>query len=164
MQGSVHLSTVAAKAVCLGEALRPSFKEYGKRVVANARALAEALISQGLDVLTGGTDTHLLLVDLRSRDLTGNEAEAMLAAANITCNKNPIPFDRRSPAKWSGLRLGVSAGTTRGFGTEEFSEIGAVIAGLLSRLAPVEEARRRVASLCRRFPIYDLAPTAVSAR
>lgn len=161
MQGSVHLSTVAAKAVCLGEALTPSFRDYGKQVVANARALAAALISNGVDVVTGGTDTHVLLLDLRSRGLAGFEAEDALAAVNITCNKNPIPFDPPAPSKWSGLRLGVSAGTTRGFGTTEFTEIGSVIAGRLIGAVSEENGRARVASLCQRFPVYDhLSPVA----
>ncbi len=155
MQGSVHLSTVAAKAVCLGEALNPAFREYAERVVANARALAATLISNGVDVVTGGSDTHLVLLDLRSRGLTGIQAEDALAVVNITCNKNPIPFDPPSPSKWSGLRLGVSAGTTRGFGPQEFGEIGAVIAGRLANAVSAAEGRARVASLCQRFPIYD---------
>ncbi len=154
MQGSVHLSTVAAKAVCLGEALTPSFRDYGKQVVANARELASALVSNDVNVVTGGTDTHLLLLDLRSRRLTGIEAEKALAEVNITCNKNPIPFDAPAPSKWSGLRLGVAAGTTRGFGSEEFAEIGAVIAGRLTGALSAEEGRKRVAALCQRFPVY----------
>jgi glycine hydroxymethyltransferase len=154
MQGSVHLSTVAAKAVCLGEALTPSFREYAKRVVANARTLADALMSDDVDVVTGGTDTHLVLLDLRSRGLTGIEAEKALAAADITCNKNPIPFDPPAPSKWSGLRLGVSAGTTRGFGRREFADIGAVIAGRLTGALNEQAGRERVAALCRRFPVY----------
>lgn len=154
MQGSVHLSTVAAKAVCLGEALNPAFREYGKCVVTNARALAATLISNGVDVVTGGSDTHLVLLDLRSRGITGIQAEDALAVVNITCNKNPIPFDPPSPSKWSGLRLGVSAGTTRGFGPQEFGEIGVVIAGRLDGAVSAEEGRARVASLCQRFPIY----------
>lgn len=160
MQGSVHLSTVAAKAVCLQEALSPAFREYGAQVVANARALAKSLISGSIDVITGGTDTHLLLLDLRSCGLTGPEAEDALAAANITCNRNPIPFDAASPAKWSGLRLGVSAGTTRGFAEEEFTQIGEIIAGLMRRTLSREEARTRVKALCRSFPIYEQAAAA----
>ncbi len=154
MQGSVHLSTVAAKAVCLGEALAPAFKDYGKQVVADARALAESLTAHGVQVVTGGSDTHLLLLDLRSCDLTGIEAEDVLAAINITCNKNPIPFDPPAPSKWSGLRLGVSAGTTRGFGVEQFSQIGEVIAGRLKGTLSEAEGRTKVAALCRDFPIY----------
>ncbi len=154
MQGSVHLSTVAAKAACLGEALSPSYKEYGRQVVDNARALAETLISNGVQVVTGGTDTHLLLLDLRSCGLAGIDAEQALAAVNITCNKNPIPFDPPAPTKWSGLRLGVSAGTTRGFGVGEFVEIGAVIAGRLTGALSEARGREQVATLCRRFPLY----------
>lgn len=155
MQGSVHLSTVAAKAVCLGEALRPGFRDYGKRIVANARALAASLISNGIDVITGGTDTHLLLLDLRSKHLTGAEAEALLAAANITCNKNPTPYDSASPRKWTGIRLGVSAGTTRGFGVPEFEQIGEVIAECLAARTRADRAQAKVADLCAQFPIYD---------
>ncbi len=154
MQGSVHLSTVAAKAACLGEALSPSYKEYGRQVVDNARALAETLISNGVQVVTGGTDTHLLLLDLRSCGLAGIDAEQALTAVNITCNKNPIPFDPPAPTKWSGLRLGVSAGTTRGFGVGEFVEIGAVIAGRLTGALNEARGREQVATLCRRFPLY----------
>ncbi len=154
MQGSVHLSTVAAKAVCLGEALSPAFKDYGKQVVANARALADSLIAHDVQVVTGGTDTHLLLLDLRSCDLSGTQAEDVLAAVNITCNKNPIPFDPPAPSKWSGLRLGVSAGTTRGFGVEQFSKIGEVIAARLKGALSEAEGRTKVAALCRDFPTY----------
>ena len=154
MQGSVHLSTVAAKAVCLGEALDPAFKEYGQRVVENARTLASTLISRGIDIVTGGTDTHLMLVDLRSRGVSGSGAELALASAGITCNKNPIPFDPPAPSKWSGLRLGVSAATTRGFGAEEFTELGNIIADLLDDAKDSDAARERVAGLCARNPIY----------
>jgi glycine hydroxymethyltransferase len=155
MQGSVHLSTVAAKAVCLGEALRPEFRDYGRHVVDNARALAASLLANGIDVITGGTDTHLLLLDLRSKHLTGAEAEALLAAANITCNKNPTPFDSASPGKWTGIRLGVSAGTTRGFGVSEFAQIGEIIARILTAKTNAARARPTVAGLCARFPVYD---------
>ncbi len=154
MQGSVHLSTVAAKAVCLGEALSPAFGDYGRQVIANARALAAALIAGNVNVVTGGTDTHLLLLDLRSRDLSGAEAEDALAAVNITCNKNPIPFDSPAPPKWSGLRLGVAAATTRGFREREFAEVGAVIAGRLTGSLKEDQGRARVAALCECFPIY----------
>ena len=159
MQGSVHLSTVAAKAVCLGEALNPSFRQYGAQVVANARALAESLTSNGVDVITGGSDTHLLLLDLRSLKLSGAQAEDALAAVDITCNKNPIPFDSAAPSKWSGLRLGVAAGTTRGFGAAEFAEIGAIIGGRLTGGVTVEDGKPKVAALCRKFPIYGYALT-----
>jgi glycine hydroxymethyltransferase len=154
MQGSVHLSTVAAKAVCLGEALDPAFKEYGRRVVENARTLASTLISRSIDVVTGGTDTHLMLVDLRSRGVSGSDAELALSDADITCNKNPIPFDPPAPSKWSGLRLGVSAATTRGFDAEEFTELGNIIADLLDDAKDSDAARKRVADLCARHPLY----------
>ena len=154
MQGSVHLSTVAAKAVCLGEALEPGFRDYGRRVVANARAMSARLVANSVDVITGGTDTHLLLLDLRSKNLTGVEAESLLAAANITCNKNPTPHDSTAPSKWTGIRLGVAAGTTRGLGIDEFGQLGDIIAGLLSARDSSKQARERVAELCKKFPIY----------
>ncbi len=162
LQGSVHLSTVAAKAVCLGEALRPSFKVYARRVLENARALASSLAARDVDVLTGGTDTHLVLASVSGLGLTGARAEQALAAAGITCNKNPAPFDPPRPARWSGLRLGVCAGTTRGFGTGEFRLLADVIADLLHASRgedalheeTVVSARARVAELCARFPIY----------
>ena len=157
MQGSVHLSTVAAKAVCLGEALDPAFKEYGRRVVENARTLASTLISRGIDIVTGGTDTHLMLVDLRSRGVSGGDAELTLSGADITCNKNPIPFDPPAPSKWSGLRLGVSAATTRGFGAEEFTALGNIIADLLDDAKDSDAARERVAGLCACHPLYPAA-------
>lgn len=162
LQGSVHLQSVAAKAVCLGEALRTEFRAYGERVLANARTLAQILVSRGVDVLTGGTDTHLLLVDLRQLGLTGAAAEQRLAGVNITCNKNPTPFDKPSPLTWTGLRLGTSAGTTRGFGKAEFEQIGLIISDLLlaedtgDNNAIVADARARVGNLCKQYPIYPV--------
>ncbi|MFQ5985728.1 MAG: serine hydroxymethyltransferase [Alphaproteobacteria bacterium] len=162
LQGSVLLNTVAAKAVCLGEALRPEFRAYAKSVLANARALAATLIERGLDVVSGGTDTPLMLVDLRPKQLTGDVAEQSLEAAGLTCNKNAVPFDPEKPTVTSGLRLGASAGTTRGFGAHEFRLVGGWIAEVLDGLAAnsqdngrVERAvRTKVKDLCRRFPIY----------
>jgi len=134
MQGSLHPNTIAAKAVCLGEALQPSFQGYAKRVVANARTLAATLEMRGLGICSGGTDTHLVLVDLKPKGLLGHQAENYLEAADITCNKNPIPFDPLDPNKWSGLRLGTAAGTTRGMDTEMFALIGNLIADILQDL------------------------------
>jgi glycine hydroxymethyltransferase len=163
VQGSVILNSVAAKAVCLGEALQPEFKVYAKRVLANARALAKSLVDAGIDVVTGGTDTPLLLVDLRSLDLTGDIASAALERAGLTCNKNGIPGDPKPPQVTSGLRFGASAGTTRGFEEAEFAEVGKCIAEVLKGLsgagagdngAVEAEVRERTLKLCRRFPIY----------
>ena len=131
VQGSLHANVIAAKAVCLGEALRPEFADYGRRVVDNARTLARTLAERGIGMVGGGTDTHMVLLDLSSLGILGQEAETALARAGLTSNKNPVPFDARSPARWTGLRLGVSAVTTRGFGTAEMKVLGARIADLL---------------------------------
>ena len=159
VQGSVILNGIAAKAVCLGEALRPEFKEYAARVLANARALAAALMERGVHVVTGGTDTPLLLVDLRDRDLTGDLASDGLERAGLTCNKNTVPGDPKPPTVTSGLRFGVSAGTTRGFNVAEFETIGHLIADVLDGLttgdgAAEGAARAKVGELCHAFPIY----------
>jgi len=157
------MHVIAAKAVAFGEALRPSFKLYAKNVVENARALAETLKSSGLDIVSGGTDTHLMLVDLRPKRLTGKVAEAALGRAHITCNKNGIPFDPEKPMVTSGIRLGTPAGTTRGFGAAEFRHVGELIAEVLDVLSQkgseedslVEAAvREKVKALISRFPIY----------
>jgi glycine hydroxymethyltransferase len=162
-QGGPLMHIVAAKAVALGEALRPSFKLYAKSVVENARALAEILKSKGLDIVSGGTDTHLMLVDLRPKRLTGKVAEAALGRARITCNKNGIPFDPEKPTITSGIRLGTPAGTTRGFGVAEFRQVGELIVEVLDVLSQkgveadslVEAAvRDKVKRLLARFPIY----------
>jgi glycine hydroxymethyltransferase len=164
LQGGPLMHVVAAKAVAFGEALRPSFKVYAKNVVESARALAETLKSAGLDIVSGGTDTHLMLVDLRPKRLTGKVAEAALGRAHITCNKNGIPFDPEKPTVTSGIRLGTPAGTTRGFGIAEFRQIGEMIAEVLDALAAkgAEEdaaaeasARDKVRRLTTRFPIYQ---------
>ena len=162
VQGSVILNAVAAKAVCLGEALRPEFKTYARAVLRNARALAATLVERGIAVVTGGTDTPLMLVDLRDKGLTGAEASASLERAGLTCNKNGVPGDTQPPTITSGLRFGVSAGTTRGFRVEEFETIGNLIADVLEGLAGTVadlsglEARvmREVAAMTRQFPIY----------
>ena len=164
MQGGPLMHVIAAKAVAFGEALRPSFRIYAKDVIENAKALAETLKSCGLDIVSGGTDTHLMLVDLRKKSLTGKVAEAALERALITCNKNGIPFDPEKPTVTSGIRLGTPAGTTRGFGIGEFRQIGEMIAEVLEALsrnkadaAPAAEAsvRDKVKRLADRFPIYQ---------
>jgi glycine hydroxymethyltransferase len=164
MQGGPLMHVIAAKAVAFGEALRPSFRLYAKNVVENAKALAETLKTHGLDIVSGGTDTHLMLVDLRKKRLTGKVAEAALGRAHITCNKNGIPFDPEKPMVTSGVRLGTPAGTTRGFGIAEFRQIGEMIAELLEALAlsgaeqdaqAEERAREKAKRLVNRFPIYE---------
>ena len=135
LQGGPLMHVIAAKAVAFGEALRPSFKLYAKNVVENAKALAETLKSKGFDIVSGGTDTHLMLVDLRPKKLTGKVAEVALGRAHITCNKNGIPFDPEKPAVTSGVRLGTPAGTTRGFGIAEFQQVGELIAEVLDVLS-----------------------------
>jgi glycine hydroxymethyltransferase len=164
MQGGPLMHVIAAKAVAFGEALHPSFKLYAKNVVENAKALAETLKARGLDIVSGGTDTHLMLVDLRKKRLTGKVAEAALGRAHITCNKNGIPFDPEKPTVTSGVRLGTPAGTTRGFGIAEFRLVGDMIAEVLDALAQkgVDEdtlaeasVREKVKRLVGRFPIYE---------
>ena len=164
LQGGPLMHVIAAKAVAFGEALRPEFRAYARQVVANAQALAESLKAQGLDLVTGGTDNHLLLVDLRPKRLTGKAAEGALNRAHLTCNKNAIPFDPEKPMVTSGVRLGTPAATTRGFGEAEFREVGALIGEVLDGLAAanapegntaVETAvKAKVLALCQRFPIY----------
>jgi glycine hydroxymethyltransferase len=163
MQGGPLMHVIAAKAVAFGEALRPSFKLYAKNVVENAKALAETLKSRGLDIVSDGTDTHLMLVDLRPKRLTGKVAEAALGRAHITCNKNGIPFDPEKPFVTSGIRLGTPACTTRGFGVAEFRHVGELISELLDVLSQkgaeedslVEAAvRDKAKALISRFPIY----------
>ena len=163
MQGGPLMHVIAAKAVAFGEALRPSFRLYAKNVVENAKALAETLKACGLDIVSGGTDTHLMLVDLRKKRLTGKVAEAALGRARITCNKNGIPFDPQKPTITSGVRLGTPAGTTRGFGIAEFQHIGRLMAEVLDGLAANGEAgnakveakvKAEAIALTERFPIY----------
>ena len=165
LQGGPLMHVIAAKAVAFKEALQPEFKAYARQVVANARTLAATLIENGLDVVSGGTDNHLMLVDLRKKNATGKRAEAGLGRASITCNKNGIPFDPEKPFVTSGVRLGTPAGTTRGFGEAEFREIGRLIVEVLDGLreansdegnAVVEAAvRDKVKALTARFPIYQ---------
>ncbi len=163
MQGGPLVHVIAAKAVAFGEALRPDFKVYAKSVVENAKALAASLEESGLRIVSGGTDNHLMLVDLTPKDVTGKAAEKGLDRSYLTCNKNGIPFDTRSPFVTSGIRLGTPAGTTRGFGPAEFRKVGGLIAEVLEGMrkngddgdAQVEESvRRRVSEMCEAFPVY----------
>ncbi|MCR9175759.1 MAG: serine hydroxymethyltransferase [Alphaproteobacteria bacterium] len=162
LQGGPLMHVIAAKAVAFGEALRPEFKDYAQAVVANAKVLAETLIRRGVDIVSGGTDSHVMLVDLRPKGLKGNQTEVALHRAGITCNKNGVPNDPEKPTVTSGVRLGTPAGTTRGFGVEEFQLVGELIGDVLDALernpdgdAQVETAvRERVEALCGRFPIY----------
>jgi glycine hydroxymethyltransferase len=162
LQGGPLEHVIAAKAVALGEALTPAFRTYARAVLENARALAASLTESGLAIVSGGTDSHLMLVDLRPKKLTGKLAETALERAGITCNKNGIPFDPEKPTVTSGVRLGSPAATTRGFGQAEFRQVGGLIAEVLDGLAAkgednhaVEAAvRRKVGALCARFPVY----------
>jgi len=164
LQGGPLMHVIAAKAVMLGEALQPSFKTYAQNVVENAKVLAETLKKGGLDIVSGGTDCHILLVDLRPKKLTGKESDKSLERAGITCNKNGIPFDPLPPAVTSGIRLGTPAATTRGFGRAEFKQVGDMIVEVLDGLvraggsgdngAVEKTVQERVLALCARFPIY----------
>ena len=164
IQGGPLMHVIAGKAVAFGEALRPEFRAYQEQVVANAKALADQLMKGGLDIVTGGTDTHVMLVDLRPKGVKGNATEKALGRAHITCNKNGIPFDPEKPMVTSGVRLGTPAGTTRGFGEEEFRTVGDLIVEVVDGLAAngedgnaeVEAAvKAKVEALSKRFPIYD---------
>ena len=158
IQGGPLMHVIAAKAVALGEALQPSFKEYGAQVVKNAAALADELINHGYRIVSGGTDTHVMLVDLTNKGITGKDAQNLLDEVNITANRNTIPFEPRSPFVTSGIRLGSPALTTRGFKEEDMREVARIIAHVLD--APTDEARRtearsRVAALCAKYPLYE---------
>ncbi len=163
LQGGPLMHVIAAKAVCFKEALSNDFKDYTKNVIQNANALSESLIANKLKIFSGGTDTHLMLVDLRDYKVTGKIAEASLGRANITCNKNGIPFDTESPMITSGIRLGTPACTTRGFGTSEFTLIGNLISRVIKGLSanPVDNSKieqavqKEVVDLCGSFPIYS---------
>lgn len=164
LQGGPLMHVIAAKAVAFGEALQPEFKDYAARVIENAKALADTLKARGAAIVSGGTDTHLALIDLSPLGVTGKDADEALERAGITCNKNGIPFDPLPPMKTSGIRVGSPAGTTRGFGPAEFREIGHLVADVLDGLAKCGEAgdaqveqnvRARVEALCDRFPIYE---------
>lgn len=163
LQGGPLMHVIAGKAVAFAEALKPEFKVYAQRVVDNARAMADALMTAGYNIVSGGTDSHVMLVDLRGKGVTGNIAEVALDRAGLTCNKNGVPFDPEKPMVTSGIRLGSPAGTTRGFNTAEFKQIGSMIAEVLDGLAKngpdgneqVEQSvRRRTTELCAKFPIY----------
>jgi glycine hydroxymethyltransferase len=162
LQGGPLMHVIAAKAVAFGEALQPEFKVYAQQVIDNAKALAETLVKGGFAITTGGTDNHLMLVDLRPKKLNGKISEASLEHAGITCNKNGIPYDTEKPTITSGVRLGTPAATTRGFGVEEFREVGKMIIRVLDALAAnpqnngavEQEVRKEVSALCKRFPIY----------
>jgi glycine hydroxymethyltransferase len=162
LQGGPLMHVIAGKAVAFGEALRPDFKTYIDNVLANAQALGDVLKQGGVDLVTGGTDNHLLLVDLRPKGLKGNQVEQALERAGITCNKNGIPFDTEKPTITSGIRLGTPAGTTRGFGVNEFRDIGRLIVEVFDSLrdnpeghaATEQRVRREIFALCERFPIY----------
>jgi len=164
LQGGPLMHVIAAKAVAFGEALRPDFKIYAKQVVDNARALADTLMKRGVNIVSGGTDSHLMLVDLRPKGLTGKAVEHHLELAGITCNKNGIPFDSEKPMITSGIRLGTPAGTTRGFGVAEFIQVGNLIGDVLDGLVAngaegnggvEDEVRAKVKALCHKFPIYS---------
>ncbi len=161
VQGSIHTQVIAAKAVCLGEALKPEFKIYAAQVRANARRLAETLMGRGIQIVSGGTDTHVVLLDLSAQGLTGQLVESVLENVGITSNKNPIPFDNPKPVDWVGLRLGSGAATTRGLKEDEFAELGNIIADLILAEASgdgpnaASQARDRCGALCSRFPIYS---------
>jgi len=163
LQGGPLMHVIAAKAVAFGEALRPEFRAYQKALAENAKVLSAALVEGGLDIVTGGTDSHLMLVDLRSKNVTGKAAEASLERAHITANKNAIPFDPAKPAVTSGIRLGTPAATTRGFGPEEFRQVGDLIVEVLDGLAASNDGANdsvetavggKVRELCARFEIY----------
>jgi len=164
IQGGPLMHIIAAKAVAFGEALRPDFKVYAKNVIENAKAMGEVLVNSGFALVSGGTDTHLILLDLRPKKLTGNISEKALGRANITTNKNGVPFDPEKPMVTSGIRLGAPAGTTRGFGVAEFQEIGRMIAEVLDGLAKngaegngavEQKVKAQAIGLCKRFPIYQ---------
>jgi glycine hydroxymethyltransferase len=163
LQGGPLMHVIAAKAVAFGEALTPEFRIYSQAVAENAKTLAATLVEGGLDIVSGGTDTHLMLVDLRPKGLTGNISEESMERASITCNKNGVPFDPEKPMVTSGVRLGTPAATTRGFGEPEFRQVGEMIVEVLDGLAANREdnssvealIRGRVEELCRNFPIYS---------
>jgi glycine hydroxymethyltransferase len=163
LQGGPLMHIIAGKAAAFGEALQPEFKIYARAVVENCKAMGEVLRAGGYDLVTGGTDTHLVLLDLRPKKLTGNIAEKSLGRAHITCNKNGVPFDPQKPTVTSGVRLGTPAGTTRGFGVAEFREVGRMIVEVLDGLAANGETgnadmeskvKAQAMALCERFPIY----------
>lgn len=159
VQGGPLMHVIAAKAVALGEALKPEFKEYAKQIIANCQALAKGLIAEGFRLVSGGTDNHLLLVDVRGQKMTGKTAEHLLDEVGVTCNKNTIPFDPESPFVTSGIRLGTAAVTTRGFKEADMKEVAAIIGLVLNNPEDAEkqaEAAQRVAVLCAKYPMYPM--------
>lgn len=157
IQGGPLMHVIAAKAVAFGEALKPEFREYAENIVKNAKAFAEGLKAEGFRLVSGGTDNHLILVDVRNKNLTGKEAEKLLDNIGITCNKNTIPFDPASPFVTSGIRLGTPAATTRGFKEEDFKEVAAIMGLVLNNPEDTDkhaEAAKRVAALCAKYPLY----------
>tara|TARA_Y100000758_G_scaffold61629_1_gene39539 strand:- start:239 stop:814 length:576 start_codon:yes stop_codon:yes gene_type:complete len=166
LQGGPLMHVIAGKAVAFGEALDPSFRLYSEAVVRNAQVLGETLQGRGLKLVTDGTDTHLILVDLRAKMLTGDVVEKSLERAGITCNKNAVPFDPEKPSVTSGIRLGTPAGTTRGFREDEFEEIGELIGDVMDGLSTPEQdkdensaveklVKEKIVNLCKRFPVYS---------
>ena len=163
LQGGPLMHVIAAKAVCFKEALSDEFKDYSKKVISNAKILSNKLVDNGFKIFSGGTDTHLMLVDLRDFNVTGKDAEATLGRANITCNKNGIPFDTQSPMITSGIRLGTPACTTRGFGPKEFNLIADLITKVVKGLSKngqnnskiEKEVQKEIVDLCSSFPIYS---------
>ena len=158
IQGGPLMHVIAAKAVALGEALQPAFKEYAAQIIKNAKVLADKLTADGFRIVSGGTDNHLMLVDLTSKNITGKDAQNILDEVNITANKNTIPFEPRSPFVTSGLRLGSPALTSRGFKENDMAEVADIIALVLDN--PTDEdkkvqARERVAALCKKYPVYE---------
>jgi glycine hydroxymethyltransferase len=159
VQGSLHSQIIAAKAVCLGEALSEEFKQYGKQVVDNARMLGQVLTEHDIKLVSGGTDTHMLLLDFSSRGLSGQQVQDRFARINLTSNKNPVPFDSTNPSQWVGLRLGVAAATTRGLQRDDFKLLGEIIARTIEHceddaVNQLQDDQLRVLQLCERFPIY----------
>lgn len=157
IQGGPLMHVIAAKAVAFGEALKPEFREYAENIVKNAKAFAEGLMAEGFRLVSGGTDNHLILVDVRNKNLTGKEAEKLLDNIGITCNKNTIPFDPASPFVTSGIRLGTPAATTRGFKEEDFKEVASIMGLVLNNPEDTDkhaEAAKRVAALCAKYPLY----------
>lgn len=155
IQGGPLMHVIAAKAVCLKEALSPEFKQYAKNIVDNAQALAQGLLSEGFSLVSGGTDNHLMLVDLQSKHITGKEAEKLLDAVNITCNKNAIPNDPASPFVTSGIRLGTAAATTRGLNTEDMKQVARAIALTVDKKEATDEARAIVEAITKKYPMYE---------
>ena len=155
IQGGPLMHVIAAKAVCFKEALSPEFKQYAKDIVANAQALAKGLSAEGFQLVSGGTDNHLMLVDLQSKNITGKEAEKLLDAVNITCNKNAIPNDPASPFVTSGIRLGSAAATTRGLKTDDMLQVAKAIALTIDKKEATEEAKEIVRKITDKYPMYE---------